>query len=131
MKYGEDPNHFFGHHIITRSHDRSFQAVADGFVDGAAVHGFVYDQMMEENPSILDKVRILSESPPFSIPPIVVNPALDPKLRQATLSVLLKMDQDEQGKKILKKLRIEKFVVPQKEFFDSIRNEVSKLERWK
>jgi hypothetical protein len=41
------------------------------------------------------------------------------------------MDKDERGKEILKTLRIEKFVVPQQGHFDSIRNEVRKLERWK
>jgi phosphate/phosphite/phosphonate ABC transporter binding protein len=38
MDAGENPRHFFGEHIITGSHDKAIQAVADGFVDGAAVH---------------------------------------------------------------------------------------------
>jgi len=59
MDSGEVPDKFFGQHILTRSHDRSMQAVIDEFVDGAAVHGLVYNQMVEENPSILQKVRIL------------------------------------------------------------------------
>jgi len=131
MKYGQDPNHFFGEHIITHGHDRSLQAVVDGFVDGAAVHGLVYDQMIAENPSISDKVRVLAQSPPFGIPPVVVNPGLDPMLKKEVRSVLLNMDNDERGRQILKTLQIEKFVVPPKGHFDSIRNEVARLEGWK
>jgi phosphonate transport system substrate-binding protein len=131
MEKGENPNHFFGEHIITHSHDRSLQAVAEGFVDGAAVHGLVYDRMSKENPSMLEKVRVLTQSPPFGIPPIVVNPDINPELRREALAVLLDMHNDEQGKKILETLQIERFVIPEKGIFDSIRAEVSRLERWK
>jgi phosphonate transport system substrate-binding protein len=131
MKSGEDPRHFFGEHIITGSHDRSVQAVVDGFVDGAAVHGIVYDQMIAEDPSILKKTKILLQSPPFGIPPIVVHPNLDKSLRAAVQSVLLDMHNDTQGKQILEKLQIEQFVIPEKGLFDSIRQAVGKLEGWK
>ena len=131
MDSGEVPDKFFGQHILTRSHDRSMQAVIDGFVDGAAVHGLVYNQMVEENPSILQKVKILTKSGPFGIPPVVAHPNLDPKLRQAIQSVLLNMHEDAHGKTILKKLQIDRFVVPDAHHFDSLRSAVGKLERWR
>jgi len=131
MDAGEVPDKFFGQHILTRSHDRSMQAVMDGFVDGAAVHGLVYNKMVEENPSILQKVKILTKSGPFGIPPVVAHPNLDPKLKQAIQSVLLKMHEDEHGKPILKKLQIERFVIPDAHLFDSLRSAVGKLERWR
>jgi len=55
MHSGEDPNRFFGDHVLTGSHDKSIQAVIDGFVDGAAVHGGVLDQMIADDPSIEKK----------------------------------------------------------------------------
>jgi phosphonate transport system substrate-binding protein len=128
MNAGENPNKFFGKHILTGSHDRSLQAVVDGFVDGAAVHGIVYDQMVAEDPSILKKTKILLKSQPFSIPPIVVNPNLDKALRDAILSVLLNMHNDARGKRILEKLQIEKFEMPQKGLFDDVRQAVAQLE---
>jgi len=131
MDSGKNPNKFFGEHLITGSHDRSVQAVLDGFVDGAAVHGIVYRQMIAEDPSIQQKVRILAESPPFGIPPIVVHPTLDPKLRDAIQSVLLNMDKDARGKSILAKLQIEQFAVPDADLFDPLRLAVSKLEKWR
>ncbi len=131
MDAGEVPDKFFGQHILTRSHDRSMEAVIDGFVDGAAVHGLVYSQMVEGNPSILQKVKILAKSGPFGVPPIVVHPNLDPKLKQALQSILLKMHEDASGKPILKKLQIERFVIPDAHHFDFLRSAVGKLERWR
>ncbi len=131
MKSGEDPNYFFGEHVITGSHDKSIQAVVDGFVDGAAVHGIVYDQMVADDPSILNKTKILTKSPPFGIPPVVVHPNIDRHLREAVLSVLLNMHNDAQGKLILEKLQIERFVIPEKDLFSSLRQAVGKLEGWK
>jgi phosphonate transport system substrate-binding protein len=131
MNAGEVPDNFFGQHILTRSHDRSMQAVVDEFVDGAAVHGLVYNQMIEENPSLLQKVKILTTSGPFGIPPVVAHPNLDPKLRQAIQSVLLNMHEDAHGKPILKMLQIERFIIPDAHLFDSLRSAVGKLERWR
>jgi phosphonate transport system substrate-binding protein len=131
MGAGEDPNHFFGEHLITGSHDRSLKAVLDGFADGAAVHGIVYQQMLTEDPSILKKIRVLAKSPPFGIPPVVVNPQMDRDLKERVRSVLLEMQQDDEGKQILKKLQIERFIVPDKDLFAPLRLAVSKLENWR
>jgi phosphonate transport system substrate-binding protein len=128
---GENPNKFFGEHIITGSHDRSLQAVLDGFVDGAAVHGIVYSQMIAEDPSIQQKVRILAKSPPLGILPIVVHPNIDPALRKAILTVLLNMHEDARGKAILAKLQIDRFVVPDAAHLAMLRLAVSKLEKWR
>ena len=127
----EDPKHFFGEHIITGSHDRSVQALIDGFVDGVAVHGVVYDQMLSEDPSIGEKTRILSKSPPFGIQPLVVHPDLDPELKKVLRTILVKMDDDPKGKPILEKMGIERFVVPEDGLFNSLRQAVGKLEGWK
>ena len=41
------------------------------------------------------------------------------------------MHEDAHGKPILKKLQIERFVIPDAHHFDSLRSAVSKLERWR
>jgi phosphonate transport system substrate-binding protein len=131
MAAGKNPNAFFGEHVLTGSHDKSLQAVLDGFVDGAAIHGIVFDQMIAENSSILKRIKILSTSVPFGIPPVVAHPAMNPDLKRATVSVLLDMHNDPRGKGILEKLRIERYVIPEKGLFDSLRQEITKLEGWK
>jgi hypothetical protein len=52
-------------------------------------------------------------------------------LKRATVSVLLDMHNDPRGKGILEKLRIERYVIPEKGLFDSLRQEITKLEGWK
>jgi len=131
MEAGKDPARFFGERIITGSHDKAIQAVADGFVDVAAANGNVYDQMVDVDPSVLQKTKILIKSPPFGIPPVVVHPGIDQSLRRAVLSILLDMHNDPKGKQILDKLQIEKFVIPEKGLFDSLRHAISELEGWK
>lgn len=131
MQRGEDPNQFFGEHIISGSHDRSLHAVVNEYVDGAAVHSLVYYLMIEESPSITDKVRILHKSPPFGIPPIVANPTLDPELKNQIVSVLLEMHENDRGREILEKLQIDRFLVPKKDHYDALRKEVEKLEEWR
>jgi phosphonate transport system substrate-binding protein len=131
MGAGENPNHFFGEHMITGSHDRSLQAVVNGLVDAAAVHGIVYQQMVAENPSMLAKIRVLAKSPPFGIPPVVVHPKMDPALKEKVRSILLEMHKDELGKPILAKLQIERFIVPEKDLFAPLRLSIGKLEQWR
>ncbi len=131
MSAGENPNHYFGNLVLTGSHDKSIQAVLDGFVDGAAVHGIVYDQMLADNPSIPKKIKIISKSPPFGIPPVVAHPGMDPNLKKAVVSILLDMHNNERGRKILNTLQIERFVVPERGLFGDLRQAIGKLEGWK
>jgi phosphonate transport system substrate-binding protein len=131
MQNREDPNRFFLEHVMSGSHDRSFKAVADGYVDGAAVDSLVYHLMTTEDPLLVDKVKILHKSPPFGIPPIVGHPDMDSDLRTEALSVLLNMHNDGQGRMILDRLQIDQFVIPEKHHFDALRQAVSKLEGWR
>lgn len=118
---GKNPNTFFGEHVITRSHDWSVLAVASGYVDGAAVDSLVYQQMTEEDPSVAERTRIILQSPPLGMPPVVVPPRLEPTLKERLRAVLLGMHTDPEGQKVLRSLRIDRFVVPDKRMFDSVR----------
>jgi len=128
MERGEDPDTFFGEHMITGSHDRSVTAVVSGFADGAAVDSLVYDQMVAEDPTIAQKLRIVFTSPPFGMPPVVVPRQLKAELRDQIKMALLHMHEDASGREILKRLHIERFVVPEPGMFDSVREAAVK---WK
>lgn len=56
---------------------------------------------------------------------------MEKDLKDAVVSVLLNMHNDAQGKLILKKLQIERFVIPPKDLFEHLRRAVGKLEGWK
>lgn len=121
LERGEDPDHFFQERVLTGSHDRSIMAVATGYVDGAAVDSLIYDHMVKEDPSLLQQTKIIMESMDFGIPPVVVHPKMDPALRESIKEILLSMDRNQGGKIVLRKLGIDRFVIPDSALYDSVR----------
>ena len=73
---------YFENSIFTYSHDKSIHAVADKLVDGAAVDSLVYHMVLEEDPALRAKTRIIWRSPAYGMPPVVANPHLDPALKR-------------------------------------------------
>jgi len=126
---GESAESFFHHTIFTYSHDNSIKAVAEKLVDGAAVDSLVYDFTIARSPEYSRLTRVIEKSPDFGIPPVVVHPALNPQLKAQLRSVLLNMDQDEQGYEILKNLMIDRFVVVEESLYDSIREMANQLRK--
>jgi phosphonate transport system substrate-binding protein len=81
-------------------------------VDGAAVHSLVFEHMLERAPGLSAKLRIIERSPPYGLLPIVASAHLDPAERARLREVLLSIDRDPEASEPLKKLQIERFVVP-------------------
>ncbi len=121
LEKDEDPEYFFKEHVLTGSHDRSIMAVATGYVDGAAVDSLIYEFMVKEDPSLLDKTRIIMKSPDFGMPPVVVHPKMDPTLKERIADLLINMHEAPGGKVVLAKLGIDRFVVPDNTLYDSVR----------
>ncbi len=124
----ETPESFFGkdekgsnNYLYTYSHDNSIIAVAEGLADAAAVNSLVYEYMKETKPEIISKIRIIDVSPSFGNPPIVVPGNIDPFLERRLRDIFLNMDKDEEGQKILSKVRIDRFVNISDNAYDSVR----------
>jgi len=124
----ETPDSFFGkdeqgktNWFFTYSHDNSIIAVAQKLAEGSAVDSLVYDDMKETHPDIIAKTRIIEISPPFGIPPIVVSKDIDPFLEAKLRDIFLDMNNEEEGKKILKNVRIDRFTELNDRAYDSIR----------
>ena len=111
---------FFSKTIFTYAHDYSIQAVERGLVDGATVDGLVYDYLKTNDPAKIKNIKIIRKSPNFGIPPFVYAPNSDPVLIKKIQNILLKMDKNKEGEKILKKLQIEKFVIVKPDIYNSL-----------
>jgi len=106
----ETPATFFSHTMMTNSHDRSITAVFRKLVDGAAVDSLVYHQLVKPGSRYIDKLRIVETSPPFPIPPFVSPSVVAPPLRQSFRKTLLGLHTNEEGRKLLQAIDVDRFV---------------------
>jgi len=120
-RMNEDIDSFFGDYIFTHSHDRSIEMVAHSLVDGAAIDGLIWEYMNTRDPSLTSRTRIIKKSVPYGIPPIVVPVGLDPTLKENLRDLFLNIHKKMDGKRILDKLLIDRFIVIDDRQYDSIR----------
>ncbi len=125
---GETPDSFFAEYIYSYSHDSSIIAVAERWVNAAAVDSLVYDNLVEINPELKKKIRIIDSSPPLSNPPLVISTKIQPELQQKLKDTFLSMHLNEEGQKALAEMGVERFVPGQDEDYDMIRNFINELQ---
>ena len=116
----KNPEDFFGKVIYTYSHDNSIMAVAMSLVDGAAVHGQIWEYYHRQDPAITSRTRIIRKSESFGNPPVVASSHLPPQIKLQMREILFQMHQDEAGKKILDELMIDRFIEPQQKCYEPI-----------
>ncbi|MGC8491346.1 MAG: phosphate/phosphite/phosphonate ABC transporter substrate-binding protein [Syntrophobacteraceae bacterium] len=117
----ERPQTFFRKVVYTYSHDNSILAVAKGLVDGAAVDGLVWDYYQRTDPALTSATRIVCKWGPYGIPPLVASRTISPDLKERVQKVLLTMNEDPWGRQILKNLLIDRFIIPEDKWYDSVR----------
>lgn len=121
-KMGEKPETFFINITYTYSHDNSILAVARSLVDGAAVDGMIWEYYNARNPVNTSRTRVIKKSIPFGSPPFVASKYLAPEIKEKARDLLLGMHQDPKGKAILKELMIDRFVFPQNNWYQPVRD---------
>jgi phosphonate transport system substrate-binding protein len=120
---GIDIDNFFSRTIYTHAHDNSIMLVNKGNVDGATVDGLIYNYYQEMKPELISNTIVIEKSEPFGIPPIVSRLDRRPVLNEIRKE-LLSLSEDTLGKKILDKLKIDKFVPGYDSSYNSIRRNV-------
>ncbi|MBM9604847.1 phosphate/phosphite/phosphonate ABC transporter substrate-binding protein [Desulfopila inferna] len=117
----QTPESFFNNFIYSYSHNKSVEIVAKNRAEGAAVDSIVYDFMVASKSPYIEQTKIIHRSPPFGIPPVVVPPTTSTFLKESLRQIFLTMHEDEDGKKILSSMRIDKFVQVPDTNYDTIR----------
>lgn len=108
---GEKTANFFKKTFYTASHDKSIAAVANGVADAAAVDSLIYKALMKIPQSVAHKVKVIETSEYFGMPPIVVSAAMSKEDKLAVLKILLGMESDPEGKRVLKALDFNGFTI--------------------
>lgn len=117
----ETPDVFFRRTFFTYSHDKAIEAVAAGVADGAAVDSLVLAYALERDPTLQERIKVIHRSPPFGIPPVVVPPDLPARQKVQLREILLSMEADPAGRRILTELGIDRFVLLDDSAYDSAR----------
>jgi phosphonate transport system substrate-binding protein len=118
---GQDPEGYFGSVQFTNGHDVSIQLVSRNLVDGASVSGLIFNYLQATNPEKTRNVRILERSADFGVPPIVTSLLLDQELRDQLRDLFLGLHLNPQGRDILDKLMIDRFVLVEDSLYQSAR----------
>lgn len=120
-KMNETPNSFFSDYTFTGSHDNSIKAVAQKLVDGAAVDHLIWEYLNKKNPEFTSQTKVIDKLGPYCMPPLVMHPETENSTKSELRNIVLNMDKNEKGKKILEKIFIDKFVTVEHKCYDSVR----------
>lgn len=116
----KNEDEFFLKTIYTYGHDISIQMVNRGIIDGASVHGLIFEYLSLYQPEKVENIKVVEKSEPYGIPPVVIPAALSKKCAEAYKNIFLNIHNDSIGKKILDKLNIDKFVVVDDKIYTSV-----------
>lgn len=100
---------YFGRMVETGSHLQSLRAVLDGQADAAALDSHLLDVLLQQQPELQDRLRIVETFGPSPIPPLVIARSLEPALKQRIRSTLLTMHRDPQAARELARGQIKRF----------------------
>jgi phosphonate transport system substrate-binding protein len=128
-RIGETPDSFFSKYIFTHAHDKSIKAVSSGIVDAAAVDSLIWNYYSKTKPNLTSQTRVILQSSPYGIPPVVVSPRLDSETREILKEIFVNIHRDKKGREILKGMMIDRFVSIQDDHYDSIRQMMAFLEQ--
>lgn len=117
----QTPETFFGRYIYTYNHDKSFRAVVNKVVDAAPVTSIVYDRAKQKQPEMAEAVKIIAVSPYAGIGPIVAGKSVSKGQREILRQALLTMHEKPDMMPALEGLSIDRFVLPQPELYEPIR----------
>lgn len=113
LKKGYSKDDFFKKVIYTYDHGESIQAVLSGFVEAASVDSMVYEAYINKNPSAKEKLNVINNFSDYPIPPFIIRKDMNKKTKDILQTTLLKMHNDDFGKKILSSMSIDYFIKPE------------------
>lgn len=112
---------FFGHAVGAGSHQRSLQMILAGEVDAAAIDSTVLELVLEGQPDLEERIRVLERWGPSPIPPWLVHRRMPLPLRKSLRQLFLGLHDDDEGRAVLRLARIARFVEVRDEDYDPIR----------
>lgn len=117
----ERPEAFFKKIIFTYGHRNVVRAVASGLAQSGSVDGYVWEVMVELEPELTGKTKIVRKSEELGFPPIACLRSNRDAPQIASLrQALLEMSNDDEGHQVLNLLKLDGFVEEPESLFDLI-----------
>jgi phosphonate transport system substrate-binding protein len=91
------------------------------------VDGHQWEYFEHFSPTYTSKTRVIRKSQPFGSPPLVASAQLNSDVRLNIQELMLAMHTDSDGKRILDKLLIDRFVAPREEWYEPAREMIAGL----
>lgn len=114
-----DIHGYFREHYFTGSHDSAIYSVLDNRADIGVVKSKVLKRITEKDPVIANELTIIAESGPFPDTTLCLRNDLPADLREKIRMTLLEMDQNPDGRSVLAKAEVSKFVAADRRDFRS------------
>lgn len=115
------PETFFTKTFFTYAHRDVIRAVTSGLAGSGSVDGYVYDVVAELEPKVTEGTRILKASEWLGFPPIAAPRApVDQTRLDGLTKALWEMHTDDEGRAVLKMLRLDGFGAEDPASFDAI-----------
>jgi len=111
IKMGICPKKYFKRRIFTYDHGESIVAVLEGFADAAAVDEMVFESFNRRHPDKAKEFKVIVRFGPYPIPPLVYRTGLNPKSLIQVQNALVQMNQNKEGRELLKILSVDRFVI--------------------
>lgn len=122
------PNRFFRDAMFTYGHRNVIRAVASRLAQSGSVDGYVWEVMREIEPELVNRTRILRRSEWLGFPPVAANRRVAQTEKMQSLSqAFLAMSESEEGRDVLRMLRLTGFSLPEDEIYRSIAEKVEAL----
>jgi phosphate/phosphite/phosphonate ABC transporter binding protein len=104
------PEDFFGKTLLSGSHDASIMAVLNGKADAGSAKDLVLMRVGEKDVRVALDLVMLATSLPVPTNGLCVNQSLDWDLKEDLQQVLLAMEDDTEGRQVLKRVGAERFL---------------------
>ena len=117
---------FFSKVLRSGSHEESIRMVAEGKADASSVDSLVFDYEMSKHPEFATRLRIVETLGPSGICPVVASIELPEAAFQVLKSVLLDMNEDQEGIDILNAALVDRFVEVADANYEDIKEQLRK-----
>jgi phosphonate transport system substrate-binding protein len=122
LRNGYNKKQFFGSTARSGSHEESIRMVAKGEADASFVDSLVLEYDRNRKVGDAAGVKVIESVGPAGIPPVVVSPAMAQDVRAKLEAAFVHMHENPQGRAILDRADVDRFVVTDDANYDDIRS---------